>query len=111
MCKSVPQTPVRSTLIKTSLIPISGSGTSSSHKPGSARRLTSAFTFAISALARLPRAEENEPLRQLVSYGVGTRREGSSRARRHPPRCSSARKPFKHADEPVLLLLAVLGIP
>src|SRR4051794_35764992 len=35
MCRSVPQIPVRSTRISTSLIPNSGSGTSSSHRPGS----------------------------------------------------------------------------
>src|SRR5262249_2175251 len=45
MCKSVPQMPVRSTLMSTSLMPISGRGTSSSHNPGSALRLTKAFTL------------------------------------------------------------------
>ena len=44
MCTSVPQIPVRLTRIRTSLIPISGSGTSSSQRPASARLLTSAFT-------------------------------------------------------------------
>src|SRR5262249_7201618 len=43
MCRSVPQMPVRSTLMRTSLTPISGRGASSSHRPGSALRLTSAF--------------------------------------------------------------------
>src|SRR5260370_22171254 len=43
MCRSVPQMPARRTLIRTSLIPISGSGTSSSHSPGSRLLLTSAF--------------------------------------------------------------------
>ena len=42
MCRSVPQIPVRSTRISTSLIPTSGSGTSSSHSPGSAWAFTSA---------------------------------------------------------------------
>src|SRR5690348_12223998 len=44
MCTSVPQIPVRSTLINTSLIPIFGCSTSSSHSPGSRRLFTSAFT-------------------------------------------------------------------
>src|SRR4051794_11426715 len=42
MCRSVPQIPVRSTRIRTSLMPISGSGTSWSHSPGSGRAFTSA---------------------------------------------------------------------
>ncbi len=46
MWTSVPQIPVVPTRIKTSLIPNSGSGTSSSQTPGSARLLTSAFTAA-----------------------------------------------------------------
>ena len=51
MCRSVPQMPVRSTLISTSLMPISGTGTSSSHRPGSALLLTSAFmVFTIHSL-------------------------------------------------------------
>src|SRR6185436_4572236 len=47
MCRSVPQMPVRWTRISTSLMPIFGSGTSSSHSPGSARLLTSAFMGAL----------------------------------------------------------------
>src|SRR5580692_12016565 len=43
MCKSVPQIPVQSTRILTSLMPGSGSGTSSSQRPRSARLLTRAF--------------------------------------------------------------------
>src|SRR5258708_19244355 len=43
MCRSVPQTPVRRTLIRTSSLPTAGTGTSSSHNPASARTLTSAF--------------------------------------------------------------------
>ena len=43
MCRSVPQMPVRSTLISTSPGPTAGSGTSASHSPGSAFSLTSAF--------------------------------------------------------------------
>src|SRR5713101_6351857 len=43
MCRSVPQMPARSTRINTSLMPTPGSGTSSSHKPGLAFFLTSAF--------------------------------------------------------------------
>src|ERR1700688_4390108 len=43
MCRSVPQIPVLSTRILTSLMPGSGSGTFSSHKLRSARLLTRAF--------------------------------------------------------------------
>src|SRR4051794_12251456 len=42
MWTSVPQIPVRRTRIRTSLMPCSGSGTSSSHRPGSARLFTRA---------------------------------------------------------------------
>src|SRR3954468_20551054 len=42
MCTSVPQMPVRCTRIRTSLMPYSGSGTSSSQRPGSGRLFTSA---------------------------------------------------------------------
>src|SRR6266702_3578914 len=59
MCRSVPQMPVRSTRINTSLMPIDGSGTSSSHKPGFAFFLTSAFI-----------------LRAGVSPGMGWPRHG-----------------------------------
>ncbi len=44
MCRSVPQIPVLRTRIRTSLIPISGSGTSSSQRPSWAFALTSART-------------------------------------------------------------------
>src|SRR5229473_287709 len=43
MCRSVPQMPARRTRISTSLMPMVGSGTSSSHSPGSDLLLTSAF--------------------------------------------------------------------
>ncbi len=43
MCRSVPQIPVFSTLIRTSLMPISGSGTSSRLKPGPAAVFINAF--------------------------------------------------------------------
>ena len=55
MCRSVPQMPALSTRINTSLIPNSGSGTSASHNPGSARSLTNAFIapqFEASSLGR-----------------------------------------------------------
>src|SRR5579862_3213934 len=44
MCRSVPQIPVLSTRMSTSSRPASGSGTSSTTRPGSARALTRAFT-------------------------------------------------------------------
>src|ERR1700676_4899481 len=43
MCKSVPQIPVQSTRILTSLMPGSGSGTFSSQRPRASRLLTRAF--------------------------------------------------------------------
>src|SRR5882762_11608482 len=43
MCKSVPQMPVRSMRMRTSLMPTFGSGTSCSHRPGSDLSFTSAF--------------------------------------------------------------------
>src|SRR5260370_23041796 len=43
MCRSVPQMPVSSTRILTSLMPTWGSGTSSSHRPRASRLLTRAF--------------------------------------------------------------------
>src|ERR1700694_4174564 len=43
MCRSVPQIPVQSTRILTSLMPGSGSGTFSSQRPRAARFLTRAF--------------------------------------------------------------------
>ena len=47
MCTSVPQIPVRSTLISTSLIPIRGTGTSSSQRPGLASFFTRASIVSI----------------------------------------------------------------
>ncbi len=44
MCRSVPQMPVRSTRISTSLMPTSGSGASTSQSPGRASDFASAFT-------------------------------------------------------------------
>src|SRR5882724_6233759 len=54
MWTSVPQIPVLSTRTRTSLIPTSGVGTSSSHRPFSARLFTSAFMRVISFLVVLP---------------------------------------------------------
>ncbi len=47
MCTSVPQMPVRKTLMSTSLIPIRGTGTSSSHRPGLASFFTRASIVSI----------------------------------------------------------------
>src|SRR6185437_6730224 len=43
ICRSVPQIPARKTRMSRSLMPTVGSGTSSSHRPGLASFLTSAF--------------------------------------------------------------------
>src|ERR1022692_2769233 len=48
MCRSVPQIPVFSTRILTSLMPIAGSGMSSIHSPRSALLFTNAFTSTAS---------------------------------------------------------------
>src|SRR6266567_4105794 len=56
MCRSVPQTPVRSTRIRTSSRPIPGTGTSCIHSPASARTLTSAFIGRSLPADRLPGA-------------------------------------------------------
>src|SRR5436190_21904205 len=47
MCRSVPQIPLRSTRINTSLMPVFGTGTSSSERPSLASRFTSAFMVFI----------------------------------------------------------------
>src|ERR1700693_2455197 len=47
MCRSVPQIPVHSTRIFTSLIPGDGSGTFSSHNPSAARLFTKAFILDV----------------------------------------------------------------
>src|ERR1035437_3818637 len=59
MWTSVPQIPVRNVLISTSLIPIFGTGISSSHNPGSRLLFTSAFTIITIArfVLEAPRGE------------------------------------------------------
>ena len=52
MCTSVPQIPVRSTRINTSLMPICGTGTSSNQRPGRASRFTSAFILVAIGIAQ-----------------------------------------------------------
>src|ERR1700688_1185454 len=47
MCRSVPQIPVHSTRIFTSLIPGDGSGTFSSHNPSAAWLFTKAFILDV----------------------------------------------------------------
>src|SRR6187200_2471652 len=74
MWTSVPQMPVLETRIKTSLIPISGSGTSSSQRPGSARLLTSAFT-ARAGDSRCPGGESYAGARRPGRNGASRRRE------------------------------------
>src|SRR3954452_6956083 len=68
MCRSVPQMPVRSTLIRTSLIPSSGSGTSWSQSPGFSWALTSArmrgpprISAFLDALSEIPDASALQP--------------------------------------------------
>ena len=77
--------PVFRTRISTSLIPISGSGTSSSHKPGSALALTSARNRSSSS--RRPR------------LGHGRICDGLSQA---PSRKAEARHDQGHGRQPVL---------
>ena len=76
MCRSVPQMPVLRTRIRTSLIPISGSGTSSSQSPGSAFALTSARTAPPSS-CRVGHRRLGEPwadYRKLPASPPGTSR-------------------------------------
>src|SRR5687768_10857726 len=70
MCRSVPQMPVRWMRILTSLMPTSGSGTSSSQRPGSARLFTRAFTRPRSLAAG-----------GLVARGAGLLAQGGGAAR------------------------------
>src|SRR6188472_2252738 len=74
MWTSVPQMPVLETRINTSLIPISGSGTSSSQRPGSARLLTSAFT-ARAGDSRCPGGESYAGASRPGRNGASRRRE------------------------------------
>ena len=75
MCRSVPQMPVRSTRISTSLMPTSGSGASTSQSPGRASDFASAFTplrcHAVTIRAPRPRS--------LRSGHDGTGRCGAAR--------------------------------
>src|ERR1051326_7567620 len=57
MCRSVPQMPVRSILMSTSLMPISGVGTSCSHKPGSAFFFTNAFIVRLIIISVILKAK------------------------------------------------------
>src|ERR1700722_11048961 len=63
MCRSVPQTPVLSTRIRTSSRPTAGTGTSSSLRPGSAFAFTSAFIAALTQPNRPPCPARPEPYR------------------------------------------------
>src|SRR5271157_1892407 len=70
MWRSVPQIPVRSTRISTSLMPIFGTSTSSNQRPGS-RRL---FTRALILLPSGPRRPEVGPrLRDYLIPDTGRR--------------------------------------
>src|SRR5882724_4940555 len=72
MCRSVPQMPARSTRISTSLMPALGAGTSSSHKPGLASRLTSAFIFLF--VARRVFSVQPRIGRHRLSFGLAAGR-------------------------------------
>src|SRR5919197_6307868 len=61
MCRSVPQIPVLRTRIRTSLIPISGRGTSRSSSPGPAFVLTSASIVAGGTVTVCPRHSTRAP--------------------------------------------------
>src|SRR6185295_18726856 len=94
MCRSVPQIPVRSTRIRTSLMPISGSGTCVSVRPGPGACLVRASIAPVChvpeigtahcANDRLVRAskERSEGARD-AAFGVGTDRWGGHRVRGH----------------------------
>src|SRR5512143_4070082 len=79
MWTSVPQMPVRWMRISTSLIPIFGSGTSSSQSPGPGRLLTMAFMCALSLQAGPQRAPQKgaRPLPSRTAASLAqTRRLG-----------------------------------
>src|SRR5229473_2818129 len=73
MCRSVPQIPVSWTRIRTSLIPIVGSGTSSSHNPGFSYRLRRAFIMFAPVLYddTFPHAEERANSHTRAAGGSG----------------------------------------
>src|SRR5947209_19992 len=73
MWTSVPQIPVRSTWIRTSLIPIVGFSTSSRHRPGSRRLFTSAFTYTtIATGGRAARATMESVPKHLLLFAATT---------------------------------------
>src|ERR1700722_7378215 len=69
ICTSVPQIPVRNTLISTSLIPIRGNGTSSSQRPGLASFFTRASIVSIAVFSRMP-FERNRPRMRRNRFSV-----------------------------------------
>src|SRR6267143_2765657 len=81
MCRSVPQMPVHRTRIFTSLMPGSGSGTSSNHRPRAARLFTSAF-ISVSfgkTIDRIKQSRRSIPTRRSSSsHFFDLMREGSS---------------------------------
>ena len=98
MCRSVPQIPVRSTRISTSLIPISGSGTSWSHSPGSAWAFTSARIRAATRLVGRVQCEwtisRSPPPRRSPRSCAAARR---ARARSSRPRCGGSRRSIRRS--------------
>src|SRR5579864_6286515 len=83
MCRSVPQIPVASTRIFTSLMPGSGSGTFSSHRPRSARLFTSAF---ISEILQTRKRYSEVVGRLLPFSALRSRADGSAHFLRPAPR-------------------------
>ena len=92
MCRSVPQMPVLRTRISTSLIPTSGSGTSSSQSPGSAFAFTSARTAPL--LAGIAEARAPQPQNDVDGRGhhAPARRRGARREHRRRPRRLARRR-------------------
>src|SRR6266576_1148529 len=80
MCRSVPQIPAHRTRIFTSLMPGSGSGTSSSHRPRAARLFTRAFiSISFGTTIELEQSRRRFPTqRSSSSHFFDWMREGSS---------------------------------
>ena len=94
ICRSVPQMPVTSTRIRTSLMPNSGTGTSSSQRPGSGRLFTSAFISALAFFREIKKATwvSHRWIRSVTASGF------SSHDRQGKPDCASQRRCLETRD-------------
>src|SRR5260370_4046440 len=110
MCRSVPQTPVRSTLMSTSSRPIEGIGTSSIHSPGSDRALTRAFIRRpLPGISRLPNRDHRRgPVRGRTTAS-GQHDFIAARPQARPARCPRQRGGYGSAVPVVEAVLLDAG--